>query len=118
MENSFLTIKAIFPKKGGCFMFQDKTLTCRDCGQEFTFSAAEQEFFAEKGFTNDPGRCPDCRAARKRNNRFGGGYGRQPREMHKAICAACGVETEVPFKPSGDRPVYCMACYSKNKRFA
>jgi len=105
-------------------MYSDKTLTCRDCGQEFTFSAAEQEFFAEKGFTNEPGRCPECRAARKRNNRYGsgggggGGYGRQPREMHTAVCAACGVETQVPFRPSGDRPVYCLDCYTKNKRFA
>lgn len=99
-------------------MFTDKILTCRDCGQEFTFTVAEQEFFAEKGFTNDPGRCPECRAARKRNNRFGGRGGRQEREMFDAVCAACGVETQVPFRPSGERPVYCQECYNKNRRFA
>ncbi len=38
-----------------------------------------------------------------------------PREMHKATCADCGNETEVPFKPSGDRPVYCQECYKKHK---
>ncbi|MBZ4688327.1 MAG: hypothetical protein PWQ96_412 [Clostridia bacterium] len=99
-------------------MFKDKTLTCRDCGENFTFSASEQEFYAEKGFTNEPGRCPSCRAARKkqRNNRGNFGRGMRPqREMHDATCAACGVKTQVPFRPSGDRPVYCSDCYSKNR---
>lgn len=89
-------------------MYQDKTLTCRDCEKDFVFTASEQEFYAEKGFTNEPGRCPECRAARKRNN----GY---QREMHPATCAACGIETEVPFKPSGDRPVYCKECFAKQR---
>ena len=96
-------------------MATDKTLTCRDCGTQFVFTASEQDFFAEKGFTNEPGRCPDCRAARKQS---GGGFGRsnnyQQREMHDATCAACGVQTQVPFRPSGDRPVYCRDCFSKN----
>lgn len=95
-------------------MAQDKTLTCRDCGAEFVFSAAEQDFYAEKGFTNEPGRCPDCRRARKQQQN-GGGFrsnNRQQREMFPATCAACGVETQVPFRPSGDRPVYCSDCYS------
>ncbi len=100
-------------------MYQDKTLSCRDCGAEFSFSASEQEFYAERGFTNEPGRCPQCRAARKqRNNRGGGGgFNRGPRpqrEMFPATCASCGAETEVPFRPSGDRPVYCFDCFSKN----
>ncbi len=98
-------------------MYQDKTLTCRDCGNEFIFSASEQEFFAEKGFSNEPGRCPQCRAARKQNR---GGFGRMsrpPREMHDAVCAACGAETQVPFRPSGDRPVYCRDCFANNKRY-
>ena len=43
-----------------------------------------------------------------------GGYG-GPREMHKAICSDCKKECEVPFKPSGDRPVYCKDCYRKRK---
>lgn len=93
-------------------MAQDKTLTCRDCGAEFVFTAAEQDFYAEKGFTNEPGRCPDCRRARKQNGR----NGRQQREMYPAICAECGKETQVPFRPSGDRPVYCSDCFNKNRR--
>lgn len=103
-------------------MAQDKNLSCRDCGAEFVFTASEQDFFAEKGFTNEPGRCPECRAARKaqNNNRGGFGGGRsnnfQQREMHDATCAACGVQTQVPFRPSNDRPVYCRDCFSQNNR--
>jgi len=97
-------------------MNQDKTLTCRDCADQFVFSASEQDFFAEKGFTNEPGRCPQCRAIHKQNN--GGGRGGnsnyQQREMHEATCAACGITTQVPFRPSGDRPVYCRDCFSRN----
>jgi CxxC-x17-CxxC domain-containing protein len=92
-------------------MFHDKTLTCRECGVEFVFTASEQEFFAEKGFTNDPSRCPACRAARKRQG-YGGNSGSQ-RELHDAICAECGAKTQVPFRPSGDRPVYCRDCFNK-----
>lgn len=96
-------------------MFQDKTLTCKDCGAEFEFTASEQEFYAEKGFQNEPGRCPSCRAARKQQN---GRSDRPQREMHDAVCAACGVTTQVPFRPSGDRPVYCRDCFqSQNNRF-
>jgi CxxC-x17-CxxC domain-containing protein len=94
-------------------MYQDRFLTCRDCGSEFLFSASEQEFFAEKGFTNDPGRCPECRAARKQRNRRDSrnNYGRRERVMYPAVCAACGQQTEVPFQPRQDRPVYCKDCF-------
>ena len=94
-------------------MFEDKTLACRDCGVEFVFSASEQEFFSSKGFTNEPGRCPSCRAARKQNTR-GGRDARPQREMHPAVCASCGVDTQVPFRPSNDRPVYCRDCFNQN----
>lgn len=99
-------------------MYQDKTLTCRDCGAEFTFSASEQEFYAEKGFTNEPGRCPSCRAARKANGGFNrqGGYNRAERVMYPATCASCGQETQVPFKPSGERPVYCSECFAAQRQ--
>lgn len=94
-------------------MYQDKTLTCKDCGADFQFTASEQEFYAEKGFTNEPGRCPECRAARKaQNNRGGrGGYDRQERQMYPATCSACGRETQVPFQPRGDKPIYCRDCF-------
>jgi len=93
--------------------YTDKNLTCRDCGRTFTFTAGEQEFHAEKGFTNTPGRCPDCRAAHKAQGGFGGGRrdGGGPREMHSAVCATCGKTCQVPFQPSGEKPVYCSDCF-------
>ena len=93
----------------------DKTLICRDCGQEFTFTASEQEFFAQEGFTNEPSRCPACRAARKGNRGDSGFNDRVDRQMFPAVCARCGKETQVPFQPRGDRPVYCSACYSAQR---
>lgn len=96
-------------------MYNDKTLSCKDCGREFTFSASEQEFYAEKGFTNEPGRCPECRAARKAQSR-NGGFSRPQREMFPAVCSACGKETTVPFQPTGDKPVYCRDCYQPRSR--
>lgn len=100
-------------------MAQDKNLSCRDCGTTFVFTASEQDFYAEKGFTNEPGRCPECRAARKQQNNRGGGRsnsGYQQREMHDVTCASCGVQTQVPFRPSNDRPVYCRDCFGQNNR--
>ncbi len=91
-------------------MLSDKTLTCRDCGAAFTFTVGEQEFFAQKGYTNEPGRCPACRATGRSQPR---GFNRGPREMHPAICAQCGAATQVPFLPRGDRPVYCSDCFSR-----
>ena len=105
--------------------FIDKELTCRDCSKPFIFTGGEQEFYASKGLQNEPVRCPPCRTARK-NNRLSEpeeGYvrygvfasfgGRTPRQMHPATCAECGIMTEVPFQPRGDRPVYCSSCYNK-----
>lgn len=88
--------------------FQDKTLTCADCGTDFIFSAEDQEFFQSKGYTNEPKRCPECRRARKAE-RTGGSV----RQMFPAVCAQCGKETEVPFQPRGDKPVYCSDCFRK-----
>lgn len=124
----------------------DKTLTCADCSQAFTFTASEQDFYAERGFT-EPRRCPSCRAARKaqRNADGGGsyssgggyssggsyssgagyssgGYGaprsggsRGPREMFAATCSSCGQETEVPFRPTSGKPVYCSSCFAQRR---
>ncbi|MEN6413750.1 MAG: zinc-ribbon domain containing protein [Veillonellales bacterium] len=94
--------------------YEDRELTCKECGTTFAFTASEQAFYAEKGFQNDPSRCPACRAARKAQMNGGN---RQPREMHTAICSACGVETQVPFKPTEGKPVYCRECFQANKRF-
>jgi len=92
--------------------FQDKSLQCSDCGATFTFSVEDQEFFQSKGYTNEPKRCPDCRQARK-SERYGNNNYRSPRQMFQATCAECGKNTEVPFQPRGDRPVYCSDCYRK-----
>ena len=91
----------------------DKTLVCVDCGAEFTFTVGEQEFFQERGFGNEPKRCRSCRAIRRTEQRGGGGYQEGPREMHNIVCAECGVEATVPFRPRGDRPVYCSDCFSR-----
>ena len=92
--------------------FEDRELQCADCGATFTFTAGEQEFFASKGYTNDPKRCPSCRQARKAERSGGMGYGGESRrQMYPAVCAECGKETEVPFQPRNDRPVYCRDCY-------
>jgi CxxC-x17-CxxC domain-containing protein len=132
-------------------MYTDKALTCSDCGQEFTWTSSEQEFFADRGFT-EPKRCSSCRAARKASqggsgggyssggsrssggyssggysssgggyssgggSSYGGGYDRGPREMFSATCSNCGKEAQVPFKPSGSKPVYCSDCFNARRR--
>lgn len=93
--------------------FVDEQLTCVDCEQEFTFSADEQQRHAELGFQNKPKRCHPCRAEKKRRmgTDRGGSNSSGPREYHTATCAECGQQAKVPFKPRGDRPVYCSACF-------
>jgi len=102
--------------------YTDKTLTCVDCGASFTFSVEDQEYHASRGFTNEPKRCTTCREARKAERGGGrggygggggGGYSSSPRQMFSAVCAECGQNTEVPFEPRGDRPVYCRDCFAK-----
>lgn len=90
-------------------MFEDKTMVCKDCGAEFIFTAGEQEFYAEKGFQNEPQRCKDCRAAKKNARNQG------PREFHEAQCAGCGKIARVPFVPRDDRPVYCSECFQSQR---
>ncbi|HUE75575.1 MAG TPA: zinc-ribbon domain containing protein, partial [Chloroflexota bacterium] len=103
----------------------DKVLTCRDCGNTFMFTAGEQEFFASRGLTNEPSRCPNCRAINKaQRNGVAGAPGvaaatatfeRPRRELFPAVCSSCGKETRVPFQPTGDRPVYCSDCFSTQR---
>ena len=106
----------------------DKTLVCQDCNQEFVFSASEQQFYADRQFS-EPRRCPSCRAARKaQRGDFGGGsshmggggggrggYSSGPREMFSATCSSCGREAQVPFRPSGAKPVYCSDCFTARR---
>jgi CxxC-x17-CxxC domain-containing protein len=106
-------------------MSADTTLTCRDCGQPFTFTSGEQDFYASRGFS-EPSRCPECRATRKSQGSGGGssygsyggssyGGGRGSREMFSVTCSSCGQEAQVPFQPSGDKPVYCSTCFEKRR---
>ena len=125
-------------------MYSDKNLTCADCGQEFVFTSSEQDFYAQRGFT-EPRRCPSCRASRKaaRNAEGGGGYSsdsggygggggyssgggggyggggggyeRAPREMFAATCSSCGKEAQVPFRPTSGKPVYCSDCFRSQR---
>ncbi len=96
--------------------YADKILTCRECSRNFTFTAGEQEFHASKGFTNVPSRCPECRAQRKASGGFGGrSRNSGPREMHTAVCSACGREAQVPFLPRGDKPVFCNDCFQSQR---
>jgi CxxC-x17-CxxC domain-containing protein len=95
---------------------ENKTLICKDCGNSFDFSVRDQQFYLEKGFENEPQRCRDCRSARKTQRPAGsGGFGGGAREMFDATCASCGQQTTVPFKPRGDRPVYCRSCYTSQQ---
>lgn len=108
-------------------MFQDRNIGCVECGQEFVFSADDQQYHSEKGYT-DPKRCTSCRAARRSQSGGGagggGGYGgggggggfRSDRPMFTTTCAQCGQEAQVPFEPRGDRPVYCNSCFSQQRQ--
>ena len=104
-------------------MSADTVITCRDCGQAFTFTSGEQDFYASRGFS-EPSRCADCRAARKAerdggassHNSYGASsmYGaRAQRELFSATCSGCGQEAHVPFQPTGDKPVYCSSCFQQ-----
>ena len=107
--------------------FTDKTLKCIECGQDFTYTVAEQELHQSLGYQNEPKRCTPCREAKRQRKgpapggggerpRGGGGGGGGPaREYFMAICSECGKEAQLPFKPRGDRPVYCSDCFSKRR---
>jgi CxxC-x17-CxxC domain-containing protein len=111
----------------------DKTLVCADCSQEFVFTASEQQFYTDRGFS-EPRRCASCRAAKKAARGdsggyssgagygsggaggYGGGASRGPREMFSATCSSCGREAQVPFRPTGSKPVYCSDCFTTQRR--
>jgi len=101
--------------------YTDRSLTCVQCGNEFNFSAEDQEYHAGRGY-QDPKRCPTCRAERRTSSGRGsygdgGGYDRPQRQMHSTTCSRCGKEALVPFEPRGDKPVYCSDCYQPRSRW-
>jgi len=104
--------------------YADRTLTCVDCGSDFTHSADDQRYYAEKGFASEPKRCVSCRASRRAARdgdysvqELGGprGYERTApnREYFAVLCSECGNQAQVPFRPRMDRPVYCSDCFRK-----
>ena len=97
--------------------YADKNLTCRDCGQTFAFTVSEQQFFADRGFQNEPSRCPECRQARRErtSDRPASMAGNGRREMTDVVCSSCGKPAQVPFKPTEGRPVYCSDCYTRER---
>jgi CxxC-x17-CxxC domain-containing protein len=101
--------------------FEDKNLTCRECGQTFVWTAGEQAFYAEKGLVNVPSRCPQCRASRRATGSAGSSSNaprpsrNENRVQHPVTCASCGKETTVPFVPKYDRPVYCSDCFDQQR---
>ena len=116
-------------------MYTDRAISCLDCGQEFTFTAGEQEFYSQRGFTEPPKRCAACRSVRKAQRNASSGYGssegygdiggpagysngyaeRRPRQMHESTCADCGKTAFLPFEPTGARPVYCSDCFQRRR---
>jgi len=93
--------------------YQDIILQCADCGYDFEFTVSEQEFYASKGLTNQPKRCKPCRNAKKGSGSYGS-RNNSPRKMYDVVCSECGANAQVPFQPSGDRPVLCKDCYSNS----
>lgn len=105
--------------------YADRSITCLDCGIDFIHSAADQEFYAQKGFASEPKRCPSCRASRRAAREtdafdvrsIGGPRGyergddRPMREYFAVVCSRCGNSAQVPFRPRMDRPVYCSDCF-------
>lgn len=87
-------------------MYQDEKLTCEECGCEFVFTAGEQEFYSEKGLSNKPKRCPECRKIRKQKNK---------RKLYDAVCSKCGITTKVPFKPIEGKEVFCRECFKEKE---
>ena len=142
LAEAYPAVPTEFCVQGNPMAFQDKTIVCVDCNTDFVFAADEQQKFADRGFTNEPKRCKACREARKAQqgsgNRpqrassgggFGGGGGGGggrgfggggrgfggPKQMFPVTCAQCGQQTEVPFKPTGSRPVYCRECFQAQR---
>ncbi len=115
----------------------DRTTACVDCAVPFLLTTQEQFYYRERGY-REPGRCPNCRAERRAERNaplltahqaqdagtspetiYGGAGGSDSRRgktlLYPAVCASCGKETQVPFLPRGDRPVYCRECFGQRR---
>ena len=115
----------------------DRTVRCLDCGTPFLLTCNEQIYYRERGY-REPGRCPACRATKRAERNapllaahdtheagnapesvYGGAGSHDGRKgraiLYPAVCASCGKETQVPFLPRGDRPVYCRECFGQRR---
>ncbi len=90
-------------------MFEDLTLQCADCGCDFVFTSGEQEFYSQRGFSNQPKRCNECRNKRKQFNK------KPQKRLYDAVCSSCGCETQVPFRPMEGKRIFCRECFNNNK---
>ncbi|HEY8368567.1 MAG TPA: zinc-ribbon domain containing protein [Thermodesulfobacteriota bacterium] len=110
--------------------FTDKQITCVQCGNTFVFTAGEQEFYQEKGYTNEPKRCRACREEAKRAKSGGatldrggsyaagpgnGGMTRGGRQMYDIICDNCQQPSQVPFQPTPGRKILCRPCFQASR---
>jgi CxxC-x17-CxxC domain-containing protein len=104
--------------------YETKILKCVECTNEFAWTAGEQQYFADRGLQHEPKRCKQCRD--RRNQKEPGTHrhpiqaGERPRRRvnvwTNVECADCGAETQVPFKPTQGRPVYCRACLPAHQK--
>ena len=93
-------------------MLSDLMLTCRECGKKFSFTSSQQAAHTRRGFTNQPTRCPDCRANRRASRTITRSTSNgDRRQTYSTVCASCGADTTLPFKPGRDRPGYCPSCF-------
>lgn len=101
--------------------YQDRPISCVDCGSEFTWTVGEQVFFHDKGLKNEPKRCKPCKHAK--NKRLAAISAAQSAGIKQRIevtvtCAQCRAQTTVPFYPSQGRPVYCRTCFMASRAMA
>jgi CxxC-x17-CxxC domain-containing protein len=101
--------------------FQDKVLSCIDCGADFVFTAGEQLFFHDKQFRNEPKRCKTCKARRMAiltAPQAKGNTQHFARVETRATCSQCGKDTTVPFRPTQGRPILCRECFTQKRNVA
>lgn len=86
-------------------VYEDRQLICKDCTKPFVWSAGEQKFFHDKGFTNEPVRCVDCRKKAKKK--------REGPTLYPVRCRICGETAMVPAEPVDPNDVLCENCLVK-----
>ena len=86
-------------------MYEDKIIVCKDCGEEFVFTAGEQEFYSGLGLGTEPLRCKECRNRRKFISQH------PDKILYEIVCAECGKVEAITFEPRHDRVIYCSSCY-------